>query len=450
MISRVRSYLLGGGFGAGLVRAVAGSAILNLLGMALTFLVGIQLARGLGVEGYGIYGMAMAVVAILGVPSQFGIPQLVVREVAAHAARKDRAAIYGMLAWSWRTLRCTSLAVFSAFLVWVIAFGFEGSLGQGMTLMLASLLIPLVAAVSLQSAALRGLLHIVKSQIPDALVRPLVTSLLLGGLSIFVVPLNPALAIGVGIASVCVAIIIGWALLFRHAPRRNFPVNAWHSSKGLMRASFAMALGEGLRVVPVHATVIVLGAIASFSDAGQFRVATSIAALLAFPLSIFNMVAAPAMSRLIVTGEIEKLQRLLCYSSAGMFISVLLLSLPFLLMGGYLLEFLFGVGFGEASGMLGILALGTLATAMLGVGGTLLSMAGRQGRVTVITGISVAVLCLFLWPLVKFQGGIGAAWAVTVSMCVSSGLFWHDAKRIVGVDSSVFSCVPAMRKMGKQ
>lgn len=448
MISRVRSYLAGNGLGAGLVRAVAGSAVLNVLGMALTFLVGVQLARGLGVEGYGIYGMAMAVVALLGVPAQFGIPQLVVREVAAHAAREDMPAIHGMLAWSWRTMRWTSFAVFAAFLVWVVAFEFHGSAGQGMTLVLASLLIPLIAVVSLQSAALRGLLHIVKSQMPDALVRPLVTSLLLGSLSIFAVPLSPVLAIGIGISSVCMAILVGWALLSRHVPRQKSQLDSPHSSKQLLQASSAMALGEGLRVIPVHATVIVLGAIASFSDVGQFRVATSIAALLAFPLSIFNMVAAPAMSRLLVTGEIEKLQRLLAYSSVGMFISVLLLSLPFFLMGESLLDLLFGVGFGEASGMLGILALGTLATAMLGVGGTLLSMAGNQGRVTVITGISVAVLCLLLWPLVKYQGDIGAAWAVTASMCVSGGLFWREAKRLVGVDSSLFSFIPALRKAG--
>lgn len=446
---RFRVYLLGSGLGAGLIRAVAGSGLVSVLGMALTFLVGIQLARGLGVEGYGTYGIAMAVVAILGVPSQFGVPQLMVREVSAHAANTDWRAVGGMLTWSWKTLLTACLVVVAVFLAW-LAFVGPANPSQTVPLLLASLLIPLGSVVTLQGATLRGLMHIVKAQFPDTLLRPLTTALLLGGLAMFSVQLSPALAIIAGIVSACFAVVVGWLLMRRHLPAESRSAGRLDSAHGLLSASFAMAMSEGLRVIPVHATVIVLGMIASLTDVGQFRVATSVAALLAFPLAIFNMVVAPAVSRLLALGDRVRLQRLLSYASAGMLGSVILLALPFLLMGEPILQRLFGKEFGNAAGMVAILAFGYLAAAAFGVGGTLLSMAGRQARVTSITAVSVVVLSILLWPLVRWGGGDGAACAVAISLCVSSGLFWLDAKRNLGVDSSLVALYSILLKRAEQ
>lgn len=87
MISRGKEYLSGGGLGPVLIKAVTGSGFIRVVGMGFGFLVGIQLARGLGPSGYGIYGLVMAFISILAVPVEFGIPSLLTREVAANLAR---------------------------------------------------------------------------------------------------------------------------------------------------------------------------------------------------------------------------------------------------------------------------------------------------------------------------------------------------------------------------
>src|SRR4051812_45457231 len=86
-LGKLKSYLSGQGLGAVLVRAVFGSASLQIVGMALGFLVGIQLARGLGTEGYGIYAFGMSVAAVVGIPTEFGLPQLMTREIAVASAQ---------------------------------------------------------------------------------------------------------------------------------------------------------------------------------------------------------------------------------------------------------------------------------------------------------------------------------------------------------------------------
>ena len=68
-----------GGLRSFLVRAVAGASAVHLAGMLFAVLVGVQLARGLGVEGYGQYGIAMAAIALASIPGEFGLPRLVTR-----------------------------------------------------------------------------------------------------------------------------------------------------------------------------------------------------------------------------------------------------------------------------------------------------------------------------------------------------------------------------------
>src|SRR5690606_4848102 len=110
-MSPLRRVRLGKGIGATLMRSVAGSSGLRLVGMGFSFLVGIQLARGLGPEGYGIYGLAMSIIAMLTIPTEFGVPQLLTREVAAAQAVGDVGSIRAVIRRGRRMVLATSVVV---------------------------------------------------------------------------------------------------------------------------------------------------------------------------------------------------------------------------------------------------------------------------------------------------------------------------------------------------
>src|SRR5690606_42064816 len=65
----------------------------------------------LGTDGYGTYGLAMSVIALLMIPTEFGLPILVVRETAASVAGREWAKFRGLLRWSARFIIGTSLLV---------------------------------------------------------------------------------------------------------------------------------------------------------------------------------------------------------------------------------------------------------------------------------------------------------------------------------------------------
>nr|MCU0943155.1 oligosaccharide flippase family protein [Hydrogenophaga sp.] len=108
MIQRVRSFLKRPGLGPQLVKASMGSAGLRVAGMLFGFLSGVQLARGLGAQGYGVYGLAMSVIALMSVVTEFGLPQLLTREVAAAQVHHQWERVRGILVWSTRVVLLTS------------------------------------------------------------------------------------------------------------------------------------------------------------------------------------------------------------------------------------------------------------------------------------------------------------------------------------------------------
>jgi len=65
MFQRIRKYLRKLGFVPTLIKTSQGSAGLRIGGMFFGLLVGVQLARGLGVDGYEVYMLALSIVTFI-------------------------------------------------------------------------------------------------------------------------------------------------------------------------------------------------------------------------------------------------------------------------------------------------------------------------------------------------------------------------------------------------
>jgi O-antigen/teichoic acid export membrane protein len=83
MLRQLYAQVVGPGFGGMLARVAAGMAITQMAGMALALVVGLVLARVLGPHGLGIYSLAMSIVAVASIPTEFGLPTYLMREAAA-------------------------------------------------------------------------------------------------------------------------------------------------------------------------------------------------------------------------------------------------------------------------------------------------------------------------------------------------------------------------------
>lgn len=435
----------GQGRAAVLARAVTGSAGLRLVGMGLGFLVGVQLARSLGAEGYGVYGLAMAVISVLTVPTEFGLPQLLTREVAAAHTRRDAGTTHAILRWSTKVSLIMALVIGAALFIWLMAWGGGLQSSLALPVMAGALLVPVAAQVSLRCAALRGLQQIVKGEFPDVLLRPLSFSILLLVMPWLLGPLTPTMAMALGVVSALTALLFAQYLLSQTLPaqhaggKRHLQIRTWWLS------ALPMAATNGLGVLRGQLLVLMLGALLTASDVGQYRIATSILMLVLFPVSVLNTVLAPSIASLYVEADRVVLRKVLLALSAGSAVGVLLLSLPFFVLGDWLVPRVFGDEFDAANGILLILCAGLFLSNLFGGNVVLLNMTGHQRDVMLVSVASLIVLAVAGYALVAQLGLPGAAFAYVVSNISSDVLMWVMARKRLGLAASVLLAVPPSR-----
>lgn len=445
MIARLHRYLSGSSLGPVLVKTISGSAGLRIAGMGFGFLVGVQLARGLGSEGYGIYGLAMSIISLLTVPTEFGLPQLLTREVAAAQVKQEWGRLKGILHWSSRVSLLLSLVIGVGVVAWLLLTGRGLGSPLGMTLLAGVAMIPVVAQLSMRAAALRGLQQIVRGQLPDVLLRPMFYSLLLFVVPLWVMPLTPALAMALGVASAAIALMLALHMLRKALPGEARAADAIVDARSWWSSALPMALTEGMRLLQGHVLILLLGTMVVMADVGIYRMASSMMLLIAMPISLFNIVSMPVIARLYSSGDANNLQRLLGMAAAGMTLGAVVLSVPFFIAGGRILGEVFGPEFVAGNPPLLILLLSVMVNAIFGTAGNLLNMTGHQADVTRASLVSLLCLTATAVPLVHYLGIQGAAIAHLVSTIIWNLYMWLVAKARLSLDSSLLSFFVARR-----
>lgn len=411
----IRSHLPAGGRGASLVRALAGSMGLRLLGMGLGFLVGVQLARGLGPSGYGIYGIAMSIVSLLLIPLEFGVPQLVTREVAATA--REGVASSAILAWSSRLVLVNSLVLATISVPVVLWSGAVEDPSLKNALLLGLLMLPTIAASNILSAALRGMQRIIEGQVAELVIRPALISVLLLCLSVWhggaylgapiAMALN-ALAAFIGSAYAYFRLAPALATMVRTNPGPELR-SAW------LRSALPLAMGDGMRIVSGQLGILVLGAFAAIDEVGIYRVAFGIYVVATLPSALLNATCSPMLARLHAEGRVDAIQRLNGWMTLFLILSAAACILPFALGGEAIVSIVFGAEYAPAVPVLMTLLLGELAAGLLGHPTIVLNMLRHERAVTWFSFLAMMLNLALCWALTPSLGGMGAALGVAVS-----------------------------------
>ncbi|MEX0729493.1 MAG: flippase [Aquisalimonadaceae bacterium] len=442
MSSRVGAVFgTGNSFRGRLVRGGAGSLTVKLAGTLLAVLVAIILARALGPDGYGIYALVYAVVTLLAIPAQLGLPELMVRETAKAHAREQWGVLRGL--WRWGT---ASVFVFSIILlclglagIWII--GERLGVQQQATFLFGLFLVPLVALGNLRGAALKGLRRVVLGQLPQNILRPgLLILFLMAVLVLFPsAPFTPAHAMALHAVAAVIAFGVGAWILWNARPNelKNRPLPVY-IPREWFGAAFPLALIAGIHLINQHTDILMIGIFCSMEEVGIYKVVVTGATLVAFGLQAVNVMVAPYFARLHTQGELVKLQRLVTLSARA----ILALAIPvvalFLFKGDVVLGLVFGEEYAVGHSALAILALGQLVNAATGSVGTLLNMTGHE-RDT-MRGLAVAAVAnvLLNLALIPAFGIVGAAFATAISLVLWNFLLWWFVRNRLGIESMAF------------
>lgn len=422
-----------------LAHALIVSAGVRFVGMGLTLVVGVQLARYLGPEEYGVYAAATALAALLAVPAQLGLPQLITREVSAGLATGVHGRVRGALI-------CFAVIVIAAGCL-MTAIGFLGiqlwpwlktvSFTTAYAWALAA--IPLTAFLSLVLGALRGFHRVISAQAYDALLRQALMAIFIITMFVSSGPMTAATATSLQVGAGIVTLLASILHLLSAMPEAVRQATTMRSSNEWKRSALPMMGTEVVRTIDGQYPVLLLGALAPIDEVGIFRVAFALVALIGFPSTVVNLVIMPHAAQLHAERKTQQLQLIAFASAAILVASTMIITLAIYVFGRPLIGFIFGYEFLPAWFPLVLMGIAYIISGMFGSAAMILNMCGEERKlaqvylVGPILGI-VLTLVAFSW--------LGIA-AVAIAMIVSElvkGL-WMTlvAYRKLGIHVSIFA-----------
>lgn len=425
-----------------LKKAIGGTVGLRLFSVAATFLASVLLARFLGVEDFGFYSFVYALVTLVALPCQVGIPVLLVRETAKFESLASWGKIKGLWFWAGKTTLITSLVACLFVLFYLLVMKEDNNKDFLLTYLFALIMIPLIALGNCRAAALRGLRKIIQGQLPDAVVRPGIFLLLIVGAVVLGEEGGAWVAMAFNALAAAIAFIIGaYLLVYSSPPEVAKSGQDTSESKQWLRSAIPLALIGGLQVISNQIGIILLGVFHEDAVVGIYKVAISVATFLAFGLQIINMIVSPYAARFSYAGEKRKLQKIAALGAAvGMLISIPLF-LIIIMAGEDLLTMIYGSEFSMAAYPLIILAFGQLANTFFGSTGVILNMTGHEKLAAKWLSVSAVCNLIVASMVIPTYGAVGAAAATVFSILIWNVAFWVLAKKKTGVDGSALSLI---------
>lgn len=415
------------------IKGVLGSGGLGAVSSGLSLLIAVVLARSLGVDGYGKYAFALAVVTFVSIPVQIGLPALLVREIASSNTHENWSMMRGMRR---RAVQIASISVIIGVIVLVMLAlfpVFTTSTYDATTYVLAILLLPLWVAFALQKSMLNGLRNILQAAWPGAVLQPALFLLLLLAAALGAGSLSPPLAIAANIAATAAALLAISCLLRLYWPRQAVQAEPKYHTKQWIRSLLPFTLIAGINIISQKTDILMLGILQGPEDVGIYNVALQGSLLISFSLTAFNAVLVPNITRLYAQGEHQQMQRLLTISTAITSVIAGLTAVILITTGRWILQWVFGESFEGAYLPLCILIVGQLVNALFGSVGYFLSMTGHEKETLRALGISTVVNVVLNVILIPHYGASGAAVATAVSVMIWNTILGFRLFRCLGL-----------------
>ncbi len=416
------------------LRVLGGSTGIYLFGTAMAFFVGVQLARGLGVAGYGLYGSAMAAASFGATFAAGGLQLHATRDLSAHHAQGDHKGAARLVEWSLRNVFALGVAAALAAGAYV-RWGLDGAATLTGATMLAT---ALIALLTLVGAIMRGAGQVVLGQALDTAIRPTAQSILLLVAVVTFGVIEADVAMALTFTAVLVALPFSWrtvARIWRVADRGEASAA---EARGWGKASATMGLTTVTYAAESAIPLIVVGALSSLEQAGLFRVATAIMVFSNMPVSMLTVMVPAMASSLYQRGDIEQLRRLSTASAFAILVPTLAIAGCLWLVGETLLALAFGSDYRTAWLIVSVLAGASVVNAMGGVSINLLHAARQDAVVSRAYIISLIVTCTGLVVAALDGAAVSFALAVSAGILVRTVFLIVSTLRLVGIDPTIF------------
>lgn len=421
-------------------RLVRGSAIVlavRLVNVAVAFGLSVLLLRRLGLQDFGAYATYMAIMGLAVLPMTAGLPNLIVREAAPAFSGGNRDLVRGVVAFTlrivWRYLIVLTAVIV---LLWLAAPDWLSVPLLGLLWIHA--LFQILAA--LRSALLRAAGHVVRGQLLERLVQPVLT---LGFTAAGAIWLGEAFAVFDAVSALLAAHVIVfvwggiWVRRFAisHGPKSTVDrERLWSEGLNLSGSGFLSSL-------MMHGIVLLTGALASLEATGLYRIAAAVAQPMIYFHEVLEQVISPRLAQHWHKRNLTALTRILHVGVVGS-IGIVGLSLVILLFFGRpVLNWAYGEASLAAYSALLVLSLGHVANASGGFAYSFLNMSGNAYAAFRARLMLTPIMFAVSLPAIVLFGAMGAASALAAYQVSIAIWLGRRTVRATGIDPTILGAI---------
>lgn len=392
----------------------------RIAGMLIAFAVSVVLVRLLEPAEMGVYFLAFSIANFLALVSQFGMQNIVVRDVS-------RAMALNQLGQAKAVVLGGALITLSVGLL--VALAASSTLGQAIATKLFDT--PMLTAI-MPVVGIWGLLLALQAVLAESYrgYRDIVGACVFGGvLSAFLCAiifllfyfyeqiLSLAYAIGIVISALILNVVAGGATLFRRLGRVTAE---WVRPSALFHDVLPLWFNGFASFVFFQIDIWVVGALLVSEDVAVYGAALRLVQVIAIPIFVVEAVLPPIISRFYTRGDTDKLEVILQRATLLQSSMVLIGVVICVLAGEEILTMLFGPYYGSGAFILSVLSAGWFIRALCGSSGFALSMTGNGRILLLITSIAACVAITSEILATHYWGLEGAALAAATVIGITN------------------------------
>lgn len=403
--------------------------------------VSVLFARLLGPTEYGKYAILLSFATILAIPFKAGLPRTMTKEIAAARSIKDFGGIRPIIRLGAITFGALiPLVGLIALGLWLI--GYEVA-GMAAGVLIAAILAPILSADSNRMAVMRGLGSAIKSQVPDMLIRPIGTMVIVVSLMLTIGTASAVTGIIAYSAATFFGFLVG-ALMVGSELRKipEVPITSELNKRNFFTTIATMSLLGASASITGNIDILLLDHYTTGTDdAGYYKVALAGLAVVVLGGNAVSAVAFTRLAEVVPTGHVDKIA---LHSDQALKWSILFtgsMTIVAFLVGRPVIEVLYGTEYSGSWSILVILAAGFTVAFLFGQGPDIASLGGAQiaAASCVLIGIGTTVLIASI--AVESMGAVGIALGSMVGTITRFALIAIVVRMRLGVDITVIGLV---------
>lgn len=391
-----------------IVRGASGAFIVKVMSTILLFISQILLARCMGRYNYGVYVFVFSWINILVMIAIHGWDTTLLRYVAAYNGMKKWPRLKGILTSASCFSIIGSILVSIGVICVVWCMSSKLSFDMRYTFLIGCGVLFFIATSGIIQAALRGLKHIIISQLPLALFRPFLMSLFVIITYCISGKISASAGMSMNLIACAVSFFFAIYLLLKFTPEEIRKVKNEYIIKEWLSVAFPLFLSSCLLVINLRVDIIMVGSILGHDSVGTYAAASNIAMLTIFGLASVNAIAAPIIAELYAKKQLDKLKKMVKVAARFSLVISLPVTIVLIIWGEFFLK-LYGSKFTEGYIPLVILTIAQTVNVMAGSVGFLMTMTKYQKEASMILAVTVLINVMMNYLFIPRFGITGAA-----------------------------------------